>query len=272
MTIVNQTALLDTQTGAISIGSLPAAFFSNVPVVTTEVLATLYGTEPKHIQNNHLRNASRFVDGKHFFKVTGSDLKEFKNRPSLRGLVGNKAKSLILWTERGAARHAKMLETDQAWSVFEKLEDCYFSVKAEVEKHPKQSATTTDERTPLRDAINLLVGKKGIMYPEAYSFIHQRFNIAHIDELPPEQLPMAVEYIHRLALEGELMEPERQGIQPNYLVCVRIKDEITGGKIEFNLSAETVVSLVTGISTCLGYAPTGFNKVPVQKKMMRQIH
>ncbi|EMX6652828.1 ORF6N domain-containing protein, partial [Salmonella enterica] len=35
--------------------------------------------------------------------------------------------SLILWTERGAARHAKMLETDQAWEVFEKLEDCYFS-------------------------------------------------------------------------------------------------------------------------------------------------
>ncbi|EEK9283034.1 ORF6N domain-containing protein, partial [Salmonella enterica subsp. enterica] len=30
---------------------------------------------------------------------------------------------------RGAARHAKMLETDQAWEVFEKLEDCYFSQK-----------------------------------------------------------------------------------------------------------------------------------------------
>jgi hypothetical protein len=71
---------------------------------------------------------------------------------------------------------------------------------------------------------------------------------------------------------GELVEPERQGVQPNYLVCVRIKDEITGGKIEFNLSAETVVSLVTGISTRLSYAPTGFNKVPVEKRMIRQIH
>ncbi|EID3015364.1 hypothetical protein LB105_005370, partial [Salmonella enterica] len=44
--------------------------------------------------------------------------------------------SLILWTERGAARHAKMLETDQAWEVFEKLEDCYFS-----QKQPASSAT-----------------------------------------------------------------------------------------------------------------------------------
>jgi hypothetical protein len=65
--------------------------------------------------------------------------------------------------------------------------------------------TTTDDRTPLRDAINMLVGKKGIMYPEAYSFIHQRFNVAHIDELEADQLPVAIEYIHRLAIEGEYL-------------------------------------------------------------------
>lgn len=65
--------------------------------------------------------------------------------------------------------------------------------------------TSTDERTPLRDAINMLVGKKGIMYPEAYSFIHQRFNVAHIDELEADQLPVAIEYVHRLVLEGEFL-------------------------------------------------------------------
>ncbi|MDR0807157.1 MAG: Rha family transcriptional regulator, partial [Enterobacteriaceae bacterium] len=45
------------------------------------------------------------------------------------------------------------------------------------------SRTTTDQRTPLRDAVNMLVGKKGLMYPEAYSFIHQRFNVSSIDDL-----------------------------------------------------------------------------------------
>lgn len=65
--------------------------------------------------------------------------------------------------------------------------------------------TSTDERTPLRDAINMLVGKRGIMYPEAYSYVHQRFNVAHIDELPAEQLPVVIEYVHRLALEGEFL-------------------------------------------------------------------
>ncbi|WP_025155107.1 Rha family transcriptional regulator [Morganella morganii] len=66
---------------------------------------------------------------------------------------------------------------------------------------PKKS--TVDQRTPLRDAVNLLVSKKGLMYPEAYSIVHQRFSVESIDELQPEQLPAAIEYIHRLALDGE---------------------------------------------------------------------
>ena len=35
--------------------------------------------------------------------------------------------ALYLWTKRGAARHAKMLNTDRAWEVFEALEDNYFN-------------------------------------------------------------------------------------------------------------------------------------------------
>ncbi|HAE5646725.1 TPA_asm: ORF6N domain-containing protein, partial [Salmonella enterica subsp. enterica serovar Napoli] len=98
-------------------------------VITTELLAQLYGTKIKNISDNFLNNTTRFVVGKHYFKIEKNELREFKNRPETIGLVGKNARSLILWTERGAARHAKMLETDQAWEVFEKLEDCYFSQK-----------------------------------------------------------------------------------------------------------------------------------------------
>ncbi len=98
------------------------------PVITTEILAQLYGTDVKNIQNNYARNTARFVAGKHFFKIEGGELRELKHRPSSCGSVkiARNVRSLILWTERGAARHAKMLETDQAWEVFEKLEDSYF--------------------------------------------------------------------------------------------------------------------------------------------------
>ncbi|ENO9243771.1 ORF6N domain-containing protein [Salmonella enterica] len=109
----------------LAVESLVIVTYSNVPVITTELLAKLYETEEKHIRQNFKRNECRFIAGKHFFKVSGSELDDL--RTSQRGLqISTKTRSLILWTERGAARHAKMLETDQAWEVFEKLEDCYF--------------------------------------------------------------------------------------------------------------------------------------------------
>ncbi|EEV8845934.1 ORF6N domain-containing protein [Escherichia coli] len=115
----------------ISVESLSIISFSNIPVVTTELLASLYGTEPDYIRKNFNRNSGRFVIGKHYFLLENEELREFKHSMSLRPSVkiARNVRSLILWTERGAARHAKMLETDQAWEVFEKLEDCYFSQK-----------------------------------------------------------------------------------------------------------------------------------------------
>lgn len=118
----------------ISVETLAVITFKDTPVITSELLAQLYGADAKNIQNNYARNTDRFVVGKHYFKVEGEELRELKNRPSLRGSVkiARNVRSLILWTERGAARHAKMLETDQAWEVFEKLEDSYFSQRTEV--------------------------------------------------------------------------------------------------------------------------------------------
>ena len=72
--------------------------------------------------------------------------------------------------------------------------------------------TTTDERTGLRQAVSALVSKKGLLYSDAYTLIYQRFNVEHIDELTPEQVGMAVEYVHKIYLEGELIidEPKEE--------------------------------------------------------------
>ena len=75
--------------------------------------------------------------------------------------------------------------------------------KGEV-KNPRKK-TTVDERTPLRDAVNMLVSKKHMMYPEAYAMIHQRFNVESIEDLEATQIPDAIEYVHRVALEGEFL-------------------------------------------------------------------
>lgn len=109
---------------------IPVLEWQGVRVVTTETLAKGYGTEAIRIRQNHHENKVRFVEAKHFFKVIGDELKNLRVALNYsQNPVSPKARSLILWTERGAARHAKMLETDQAWAFFEKLEDSYFRQK-----------------------------------------------------------------------------------------------------------------------------------------------
>lgn len=77
-------------------------------------------------------------------------------------------------------------------------------------EYVKGKKTTVEERTPLRDAVNMLVGKKGLRYDDAYNMVHQRFGIDSIDELSIEQIPLAVEYIHRVVLEGEFIGKQEE--------------------------------------------------------------
>ncbi|MEB3835912.1 ORF6N domain-containing protein [Acinetobacter sp. IK25] len=177
--------------------------FKSIPVVTTEMLSSFYGTDVDNIRKNFSNNKQRFVEGKHFFKIVGQELKDFVSSlkiltndllvNNIHAQISPKTRVLTLWTERGAARHAKMLDTDQAWEVFEQLEDCYFVRKEILAK------THKSEREPLTNAVNLLVAKtKHLNYSDAYKLVHQRFNVQHIDEIPYDVIPVAVEYVHHL--------------------------------------------------------------------------
>ena len=85
---------------------------------------------------------------------------------------------------------------------YQALHDYWFNGKAE-------RKTTAGDRTGLRNAVNMLVSKKGLIYSDAYHLIHQRFNVESIEDLTLEQLPQAVEYVHKIILEGELItDPE----------------------------------------------------------------
>ncbi|MEX9929498.1 ORF6N domain-containing protein [Providencia rettgeri] len=201
-----------------SVKATPSILHCGTPVITTGIMAKLYETDEANVKMNFSRNADRFIEGKHYFKLEGVELKGFKNRVTKSypvkfhdQIVGKRARSLTLWTERGAARHAKMLDTDNAWDVFEALEDFYFAKKQE-----PQHKSTVQERNPLKNAVNLLVSKKGIMYPEAYSLVHQQFNVSGIDELTADQIPMAVEYVHKLVMEGEYIPKQDELPMPKF--------------------------------------------------------
>jgi len=52
--------------------------FKNQRIMTTKVLSEQYGTNEQNISKNFTRNIERFIEGKHFFKLEGEELKEFK--------------------------------------------------------------------------------------------------------------------------------------------------------------------------------------------------
>ena len=91
---------------------------------------------------------------------------------------------------------------------YQALHDYWFNGKAE-------RKTTVDDRTGLRNAVNMLVSKKGLIYSDAYHLVHQRFNVESIEDLTLEQLPQAVEYVHRIVLEGELIVDEKKELGIN---------------------------------------------------------
>lgn len=136
-----------------TVNTLQPILHNQIPVITTELLAKLYGCSVECLHRNHHRNKSRFTEGKHFIVVKGTDLQSLKI--SLRDFqtIANNVRKLILWTERGAARHAKMLETDQAWDVFERLEDCYFNQNAQM------ATTVTVSPNNAREVVDTLNAK-----------------------------------------------------------------------------------------------------------------
>ena len=70
--------------------------------------------------------------------------------------------------------------------------------------------STKEEREPLTNAVNLLVAKtKHLNYSDAYKLVHQRFNVKHIDEIPYDEIPVAVEYVHYLI--ALYSQTEKQG-------------------------------------------------------------
>jgi len=109
-------------------GSLSPIEYQHQRVLTTNHLATAYGTDEKRISENFINNKDRYIEGKHYYCLGGEQLKVFKEGiPQIADSL-KYASMLYLWTEKGAWLHAKSLNTDQAWEAYEKLVDDYFRI------------------------------------------------------------------------------------------------------------------------------------------------
>lgn len=102
--------------------------YRDIRVLTTQQIAEVYETDRKTISYNFNQNKDRYVEGKHYICLQGTEKTEFVNRLENHDSMKN-AKVLYLWTEKGAFLHAKSLNTDKAWEVYENLVDFYFNKK-----------------------------------------------------------------------------------------------------------------------------------------------
>lgn len=101
--------------------------YKNIRVLTTQQIAEAYETDADVITKNFNRNKERYQKGKHFICLEGNDLKEFKTNGQID--LPSKINKLYLWTQKGAFLHAKSLNTDKAWEVYDHLVDSYFEKK-----------------------------------------------------------------------------------------------------------------------------------------------
>lgn len=100
-----------------------------IRVLTTKQLAAAYETTPDIIKWNFRYNRKRYIEGKHFLELKGDELREEKRRVEILPLL-KQAKCVHLWTEKGALFHAKSINTDKAWEVYDYLVDFYFRAKS----------------------------------------------------------------------------------------------------------------------------------------------
>lgn len=189
-------------TNIVTIGSVTTAVISYVDqrVCTTEQLAQLYGAAPHQLRQNFRNNKTRFEKGKHFIKVEGADLQDLRVDKSY-SQISAKARSLVLWTERGAARHAKMLETDQAWEVFEQLEDSYFTAatsRAPVADGHKRS--NAQDRLPLYHFAIDTVIKHRLMFSKVYTLINLYAGSPNFQQMTKEQSAEVADFCDRFAI------------------------------------------------------------------------
>lgn len=144
-------------------------------------------------------------------KVVGStDIPDYNLK---LGSAGNGAQRLSLVSESGmytlilrcrdAVKKGSVPHRFRKWVTAEVLPAIRKTGKYEAK-------TTVDDRTGLRNAVNMLVSKKGLIYSDAYNLVHQYMNVERIEDIPADKLQSAVEYVHRIVLEGELItEPKK---------------------------------------------------------------
>lgn len=179
-----------------------------------------FGNFPVSFQNNGYLNAT--VVAAHFNRRVGNYLKSERTQEYIAALAeklsvtpkrATEDNQIVIikqgGTEQGTWLHPKLAVDFARWLDPKFAVWCDEQIEQILSGSPKlETKTTIDERRSLVDAVKLLVSRCGIDYSAAYRMVHQRFGVAHIDQIAAPLLPAAVAYVHSLVLQGRPLVDE----------------------------------------------------------------
>ncbi|AMW99334.1 ORF6N domain-containing protein [Rummeliibacillus stabekisii] len=201
--------------------------FKNLRVLTTHQLAESFATSDKTINRNFQRNQEHYIEGLHYFALTGEVLKQFKasrqNDVSLKFVS-----TLYLWTEKGAWLHAKSLNNDKAWQAYNMLVDSYYALVNEAKNTINPLSITTQQWKQLESKVEILEkalqevtlhsgeqirvrkavgdrvaqlarntpGARRALFRSLYSSIKERYQVGSYRDVRQHELQDCLRYIH----------------------------------------------------------------------------
>ncbi|MTV50020.1 hypothetical protein GJ688_13670 [Heliobacillus mobilis] len=192
-------------------------------LLTTAQLADAYEADMKKINDNFQNNKDRYTKEKHYYALTGDDLKEFKRAyPKISGNL-KFAPVLYLWTEKGAWLHAKSLNTDRAWEAYEMLVDEYYRMKEQLpQSEPqyelpsnfaealRQLADSVEENQRLREKIEEQAPKVN-----AYQTFMSAVNVLPVNEIA-KSMELGPNTLFNLMRDWKLMFKNQEGYNIPY--------------------------------------------------------
>jgi anti-repressor protein len=218
-------------------------------MLTSKQLASIYDTELKNIQYNFKYHENKFIEGKHYIKLSGNELKEFKDLPGISRLVSKNTPTLVLWCEEGAVLMAKTINTDQAWEVSHKLVNFYFENKDQKQipenlsklEILKMALESEEKRIKLEEENKKLLPKAefydAVTQSENWTSIGKVSKILSIKNLGRNNL---FKKLRELGLLSPENEPYQPGIEAGYFKVIEEPYEKSDGSVD--IYYKTVVS------------------------------
>ena len=187
-----------------------------VPFHGSELFVIEYNSQPYTpmkpiVDGMGLDWAAQFTKLKQKFASTIAEIAIVANDGKERLMICLPVRKLAAWMYSISPNKIPNLETRRKVVTYQnECDDVlwdYWTKGQAVNPRPRTKRTTKDKRTALHEAIALLMTKsKHLHFKDCYKIIHQRFNVNHLDEIPEDMLPEAVNFVYRL-LVGDGAKP-----------------------------------------------------------------